>query len=140
MMYVKKIRRYLDKPTIEPFKSRYIVLGVETQVYRNLNRKGVYYSLVQGGLVVGHGYDFALNNVDFIVSEAGRQRAIIEGRRNVHAKCVGELSHIKEQVYKQLTYNPFKNKTFVDTDGSEQREAETVIFTQHGVYFKPTMK
>lgn len=137
MENVKKIRQNLDNPIIEPFKGRVVQVGKKTQVYRNLNRKGVYYSLVQDGLVVGHGYDFALNNVDFIVSEAGRQRAIREGRRNVHAKCVGELSFIKEQVYKQLTYNPFKNKTFVDTDGSEQRGAEMVVFTQHGVYFKP---
>lgn len=122
---------------INSFKGRNITLNQKTQVYKNLNYKEPCYSIVQDGLVVGHGYDFALKDVKMTVSEAGRQRVLREKQKNVHAKCVGTLESIQEIVTEPLYYNPYKNKSFVDKKGDEVWEAEVVIFTREGVFFKP---
>jgi hypothetical protein len=42
--------------------------------------------------VIGHATRVLLRDVAFKVSEAGRQRVLREGRKNVHAFAVGELS------------------------------------------------
>ena len=59
------------------------------------------------------------------VSEAGRQRVLRDGRKNVHAGVVGYLSHASDKALsvpaasEQVTYNPYLYSTFVykaDTD------------------------
>lgn len=70
------------------------------------------------GKVILHLSDFVLKDVTFKVSEAGRQRVIREKRKNVHAGVVGNL--IDECIMSDavsVTYNPYKNSTFVKVDG-----------------------
>lgn len=112
-------------------------------IYRNLNRKGILYSLkaVEGphkGLVLGYAPGILVMNAQLIVSESGRQRVLKNQRKNVHAGIVGDVVGLYEyqkrfdrnglnglhmsgwhdrkfiQETRQITYNPYKYETFVD--------------------------
>lgn len=65
-------------------------------VYRNLHKKGNVYSIramdgILKGRVFGHAHGIYLENCEFHVSQAGRQRVLKEKRKNVHAGIVGDL-------------------------------------------------
>lgn len=112
---------------------------MKVKVYRNLHN-GLY-SIQQGGLVLGHAARVALKGASFTVSEAGRQRVIREGKKNVHAFAVGDLAevygfqgfrgrHVGKleglnesdlpprflERMKRVTYNPYKFDSFVDAE------------------------
>lgn len=121
------------------------------QVYRNLNKKlhdgdhGPVYS-VRGddGLVKKHTCHITLWDCTLRVREKGNQRVRDEKRKNVHAyvlqgkECWSEGE--KRWVYIQnmvnfyddsvaITYNPYKNGSFVRVDNGEPvYEAEVVVF------------
>lgn len=78
---------------ISPYKKRKVDLRQPVTVYRNLNRQGpgVWYSIRQKGVVVGHAQYITLEYCLFVVNESGRRRALISGRRNVHAFVKGCL-------------------------------------------------
>ncbi len=76
-----------------------------------------------------HGIEYvssiALDNARFFVSEAGRQRTLREGSRNVHAWVVGtSLGEISQMSVLGLTlvgarkaiYDPWKGRDFVDSE------------------------
>jgi len=68
--------------------------------------------------VIGHSKRVVLYDVKPKVSQAGRERVLREGRKNVHAGLEGTLleSHLKwdsEAKPKPITYNPYKYETFV---------------------------
>lgn len=63
-------------------------------VYFNLHKKVWSVKALEGrnkGRVIAHADKVLLRDVTFKVSEAGRQRVIREGRKNVHAGAVGTL-------------------------------------------------
>lgn len=63
-----------------------------------------------------------LLDVTFYVSEAGRQRCLTEGVRNVHAWVVGTSTELCDDTlaralfYRRALYCPFKGGAFVDAD------------------------
>ena len=61
-------------------------------VYRNLNQKC--WSIKYRGLVIAHTPTAFMWDVEFRVNEAGRQRVLKEGVKNVHAYAVCELDDI----------------------------------------------
>jgi len=73
------------------------------------------------GLVVAHLNSLILKDVQFRVSEAGRQRVLKNKQKNVHAGIVGTLidasfqNSLIESKKKanRITYNPYKYSTFV---------------------------
>ena len=77
--------------TIEPYKGRTVDMKRRVEVYRNLTKKGamIWYSVRQGGLVIGHSRSIHLKNCYFTVNESGRQRVIDTGHKNVHAFVTG---------------------------------------------------
>lgn len=108
-------------------------------IYRNLNRKGIVYSLkaMDGeykGKVLGYATYILVKDPKFVVSEKGRQRVLKERRKNVHAGVVGELVSVFEYTPRHLdlsaltcqpcnwqhihkaatpiTYNPYRHSTF----------------------------
>lgn len=126
-------------------------------VYRNLNRKGVVYSLkaLDGphkGKVIAYSDNFAVINARFVVSESGRKRAVKEQKRNVHAGVVGDVVCYKKVnrlpndipsilpedfpilfCYginpQPVYYNPFKSATFTaGPNGMPLHEARYVVF------------
>ena len=64
-------------------------LNQSVQVYRNLNDHCL--SVMQNSLVVGHAMSVILKDVEFIVHEEVRRKAVQEGRKNVHAFADGKL-------------------------------------------------
>lgn len=81
-----------DRIFIEPYRRRLLKFDQDAWVYRNLMRTtGVWYSIVQRGLVIGHTTEIALTDVRFIVREGGRRRVLETGVKNVHAFVVGRV-------------------------------------------------
>lgn len=76
----------------EAYKGRKLDPRKPVEVYRNLHREGVWYSVRQGGRVVAHTRGILLSPARFVVRQAGRERAIREGRRNVHAWVRGRFA------------------------------------------------
>lgn len=86
------------------------------KVYYNLHKKCL--SLMFRGRVIRHAVEFALKNVEFRVSELGRQRVLRNKRKNVHAFVCGELDDgwPVDQLEQQIIYNPYKYRSFVRAD------------------------
>ena len=86
-------------------------------VYFNLHRKCFSVKALEGvnkGRVIKRAYYVALHNATFKVSEAGRQRVLLEKRKNVHAGVVGTLVDSLDAVgSERVTYNPYKGSNFV---------------------------
>lgn len=67
--------------------------------------------------VTRHVNFLVLKDVKFKVSEAGRQRVLREGRKNVHGYVYGEELteyNIDEEAHINIFYDPYKYKSFVD--------------------------
>lgn len=82
--------------------------------------------------------DIVLHDVEFKVSQAGRQRCVREGKRNVHAYAEGtvrrldcmQVSHFVG--YTPLRYNPYEAGSFI-ADAQPIHGAASVVFsTKHG--------
>lgn len=127
-------------------------------VYRNLNKKGFVYSLkaVDGkykGKVIGYSSSFGLHTAKMKVSEKGRQRVLKEKKKNVHAGIVGEILYVNDYQPrntkikvtnpafitadgKQITYNPYKYTSFVESDTEQPIvEARYVSFNHEKVTY-----
>ena len=76
------------------------------------------------GKVVAHAESVAIGLPEFVVRQAGRERVLKEGKKNVHAFVVGgvninpNLEKTKEGI--KVTYNPYKFNNFVIADTKEQ--------------------
>lgn len=141
-------RRYVSKTALPykvySFRGRKVDLGKPVEVYRNLNRgEGVWYSIRQGGRIVAHAQGVMLQDATFHVSEAGRQRVLATGRKNVHAWVRGVLipsgmgtSLDRGALHCRVNYNPFKGPSFVWKDASCDRPvkgAMTVMLDANGM-------
>ncbi len=86
------------------------------KVYWNLTSK--VWSVVQNKKVVYHAKNIVLKNVTFKVSEAGRQRVILQKRKNVHAFACGricKIDSVKPLIFKkEVVYNPYKRMYFYE--------------------------
>jgi hypothetical protein len=119
---------------IHPFKNRAINPNLRVRVHRNLHN-GMY-SVVQNGFVVAHATHIVLTACEFIVNQAGRARVLAQKRKNVHAFVAGYLAatQLCESFPDKVTYNPYKNESFVDADGTKiERAAGACINSPGGV-------
>lgn len=88
------------------------------RIYFNLHKKcfSVQKKNEKGNWIVcEHRNEIALRNVNFKVSEAGRQRVLREKRKNVHAFVEGEIESdfiAPPQKFHQVSYNPYKLDSF----------------------------
>lgn len=132
---------------------------MKVRVYKNLHRNRFSIIAMEGpdkGKVVGHAADVLLMDADFRVSEAGRQRVIREGRKNVHAFVEGELASVigfdsyegracfptvstysasmwdaTRNISSPFSYNPYKAGYFADASGRKMLTAHEVILSTH---------
>ena len=93
----------------------------KVDVYFNLHKKT--WSVRQGGKVVGHTDQISIKNAKYIVSKKGNERVRREKKKNVHAYVRGyveTLPYIMADDIKFVSYNPYKNNSFVvrNTDDS----------------------
>lgn len=86
--------------------------GLRVKVYFNLRKKC--FSIQYKGRVIGHSDKLCLENVEFKVSEAGRQRVLKSKRKNVHAFIIGNYSEIGWSDYGyKVSYNPYESSSFL---------------------------
>ena len=90
---------------------------MKVKAYFNLHKRTFSIVAMEGdqkGRVIGYADTLHMEDVEFKVSEAGRQRVLREQTKNVHAYVVGNLvdtPQVKHQT--PITYNPYKYNTFV---------------------------
>lgn len=135
---------------ITPYKGRKLDYTKPVMVYRNLNCKGISYSIRQGNLVVAHTDALTLRDVKFVVSKAGQQRVIREKRKNVHAFVKGFVAPIgvmgtsavyaedkERQLPARIKYNPYLGIGFYCDNLTQQpfevHTAMGVIINKKGV-------
>lgn len=111
---------------------------MKVRCYWNLHRKIWSVQDAKSRRVIAHADQVLLDDVEFKVSETGRQRVLVEKRKNVHAFAVGELVAMTppdnwsartgelaldiKQRGRAVTYNPYKAGTFVAECGSIVKE------------------
>jgi hypothetical protein len=127
------------------YKGRQIDVGQRVEVYRNVNKPGVVYSIrdKESKLVLGHANTLILSNCNFIVKESGRKRVLREKRKNIHAWIEGYYGIVHagdEDIFSngiKVEYNPYKNITFVHHKygyGQHMLMANLVWINESGVY------
>lgn len=121
-----------------PYKNREINMNKEVTVYFHFGKK--LFSIVQGGVVVGHAAEVEMKDVHTSVSEKGRQRVLKEKRKNVHAKISGLLVGFPTDAitegFDTMYYNPYKVDYFKDSAGNDVKVADRVIMKNAQGYFK----
>lgn len=103
------------------------VIGKQAFVYFNLHSGQ--WSVRVGGLVLAHARYVLLEDGRGKVSQAGRERVLREGKKNVHAGITGTVVAIgadavsagmsafgKPQAVEEITYNPYKYDAFVNAN------------------------
>ena len=99
---------------IIPYKNRRINTRIPIRLYRNINRDGVWYSVLQKGLVRGHTKLLTIVNAKFIINKSGQDRVRRTGIKNVHAYVEGFLSLVTElNLPIRVKYDPYKNSGFI---------------------------
>ena len=97
---------------------------MRVRVYRNLHTGTLsmqgYIPEKKGWRVIGHPEVVTLENVKFVVREAGRLRVLKEKRKNVHAWVEGDLvGHSLINFREAAKYNPYKYEFWVDSVGRD---------------------
>lgn len=110
------------------------------RIYRNLNKHcwSVQGRQSGGWRVIDHRKALIVADVTFKVSEAGRQRVLSTGRKNVHAYiCTTEIlaTEVVLETWTPFTYDPRKHSTFVTLDGRPISKARAVALTFEGRAF-----
>ena len=89
-------------------------------VYFNFHKKC--WSVRQEGKVIEHTNAVFLKDCRYLVGQAGREKVLREKKKNVHAGVAGYsveyVVGIPEES-KEITYNPYKHKTFVIKDSEK---------------------
>jgi hypothetical protein len=112
----------------------------EVRVYRNLHKDCLSVQCREPGKgwrLWFHSHAVDLDNARFVVSEAGRQRMLATGRKNVHAFVIGTLSAPEpvQQPFALVSYNPRKAATFINIEtGTPVRQAQRVMVSRRGIY------
>ena len=141
----KKRKMAADDPTI---------VGKTVLVYRNLHRDQWSVVDAKTGQVVLHASWVILSDAVLVVSRAGRERAVLDGQRNVHARVRGVLMASGGHTatgspdkagwlrpgpsgqsclpdWRRVTYNPFRLPFFHLAGTSTQVTAADRAFFDH---------
>lgn len=108
------------------------------RIYWNLHKKIWSLQNCKTGRVCNHVEAFTLYDAKFVVRKAGQAKVRQEGKKNVHAFAVGTGGCHKGVATRYdgrpVTYNPYKNDTFVFADTGEPVTDVHVIsvFTHNG--------
>lgn len=116
------------------------------RVYRNLNKKcwSVQHRPgmgLQGWRVLMHINAMLCTNVTFKVSEAGRQRVLSTGRKNVHAYACTDSIYVYDSEpaiadWEEITYDPRQHMSFINIDTKQPvSSAKSVLLTSGGRVF-----
>ena len=95
---------------------------MRVEVYFNLHKKTFSVRSARSGRVILHTDKVHIANPEFVVHQSGRNRVLIEGRKNVHAFVRGDATYFDDTnrpTLDTLTYNPYKYASFVDKQTEE---------------------
>jgi hypothetical protein len=114
----------------------------EFKIYRNLHRDCFsvlkYNKEKKGYRLFSHEKDLVCSDVNFTISKAGRDRVLLEKKKNVHAFVICQNYSIfveEPKLGDQVYYNPYKMETFqVKATGEPIHSAGTVIMTNNKCY------
>lgn len=128
------------KPIANSYEEQVALLNPEKpiRVYRNLHT-GLW--SVKQGVVRFHTQCIFLKDVTFPVNERVRQRVIANKRKEVHAFVMGFITQTGDaplfDAYckdkREVTYNPYKNETFVCKDRKVISAAMCCLIKQDGM-------
>jgi len=95
----------------------------KVRMYWNLHKHLWSVQDCKTGRVTDHVTALTLADAKFVVRPTGREKVRREGKKNVHAFAVGHIS-LKNGIAtvlnaRPVTYNPYKNDTFVFADTGE---------------------
>ena len=99
---------------------------LKVEVYWNLHKKIWSVRDCKTGLVVAHVPYIFLTDVKWVVRPAGNAKVRREGKKNVHAFARGQTmvgwshNHDFHEWSYPITYNPYKNTSFVRVDTGEE--------------------
>ena len=112
------------------------LIGRKVRVYYNLYRKIWSIQDIKTRKVIGRSAFLRLANVEFKVSQAGRERVLRERKKNVHAFAIGTVEDFSTSGLKDtfdiVMYNPYKYETFVTQVG------ERAVYHAMKVWFYST--
>lgn len=83
---------------------------------------------------LGYKKSLTLKNASFIVVEEKRKKVIKTKKRFPHAWIIGVLVKINNNLNKEVKYNPFKNKNFMNKNKAVKK-AKYVFFDKNGKVF-----
>lgn len=106
--------------------------------YRNLNRKGVVWSVkcCKSNIVVDRTPVAFFKDVELKVSQSGRARVLRDQVRNVHAGVVGTRLKTEPRVdnWIRAYYNPYTTETFTLESGAKVENVKYAKLTQQGLF------
>ena len=130
----------MSKPIANSYEEQVALLDPEKpcRAYRNLHT-GLW--SVKQGVVRFHTQCIFLKDVTFPVNEKVRQRVIANKRKEVHAFVMGFITQTGDaplfDAYckdkQEVTYNPYKNETFVCKDRKVISAAMCCLIKQGGM-------
>lgn len=120
---------------ITSFRNRKLDKTKPVEVYKNIRRKD--FSIRQGGYVVARASKVVLKDVTFVVQEAGRQKVLKTGCKNVHAWVKGRVCGVRSTWgCRRARYNPKDTKTFVDLlTGEALASARYAVLSAQGIFY-----
>ncbi|UOE58019.1 hypothetical protein [Cytobacillus oceanisediminis] len=101
-------------------KEKEEIIGTKVYAYWNLHKK--IWSLSDGRHVLYYARNFSMDQVELRVREGGYQKALHEGRKNVHAFAIGTVTSIDDLVpetTRVISYNHQKGCHFYDKSTGE---------------------
>lgn len=133
-----------DDNVVFPYKGRSIDVSKPIRVYRNLTKKGKWYSVVQNRLTIAHSTAICIRNAKFVVNEKTRNRVLKNKRKEFHAYIEGIYATSgmgttakKNDLPAQIKYNPFLHESFICDNLTEKpfkvTNAKFVICNEEGV-------
>lgn len=96
--------------------------GQRVCVFRNPSHRCL--SVLHNGRIIAHVQDIALQDIEFRVRPAGRQRMLLQGIKTIHAYAVGTVVAPRRDRFpltdsERLTYDPRLHRSYVLV-GTEQ--------------------
>ena len=116
---------------------------LRARLYWNLHKKCWSVQNCKTGRVIRHVTALTLADAKFVVRPAGQAKVRREGKKNVHAFAVGEVSlrnGLATFKGRDVTYNPYVNDTFVFKDTGESVTDAHVITVWTNNDGKPVVK
>lgn len=104
-------------------------------VYRNLTKKCWSIKSMVTNRIIAHADELHLQNVEFRISQKGRERVLREKKKYVHAGAYGKCEHFNVDSldkFVRISYNPYKNSTFVDGEGNPVISSRFVLLDKNG--------